>query len=133
MIGGLIIGALLCTPLFLLVRNKRFWENAHPVEATVIGMDQANGTRSRRKKTYRPVYRYTLADGQTFTASPSFFTDRDSVREKQKGSVETILVHNTDPTKICMTDYSLLPLYIFAIPLGCIGMLVLIAAFIYAF
>ncbi len=118
-----IFGSALIAPLATLFYRRRMWE-AHgvPTQGTIVGVQK-----SARKRRYRPVYAYSF-HGRDYQSAPGFYTDRDSVRDKAKGSIETILVHREQPLKIRMQNFSYKPLYIATAPFAVIGALLWLAA-----
>ncbi len=89
---GFFIGALVCLGIGgLILGNTVYWRvHALRAQGTVIGVIANGGT-------YTPVYRYTLADGQSQVAKSD--TGSSWVRGKETGRVVPLMISAHNPTE----------------------------------
>ena len=91
---GFFIGALFCLGIGGLILGNSLYRRVHAQRAqgTIIGVI-ANGN------TYTPVYRYTLADGQSHIAKSD--TSSGWVRGKETGRVVPLMIAPHNPEQAC--------------------------------
>jgi hypothetical protein len=89
---GFFIGALVCLGIGgLILGNSMYWRvHALRVQGTVIGVIAGGGM-------YTPVYRYTLADGQSHVAKSD--TSSGWVRGKETGRVVPLMISAHNPAE----------------------------------
>jgi hypothetical protein len=89
---GFFIGAVVCLGIGgLILGNSVYWRvHALRAQGTVIGVIANGGT-------YTPVYRYTLADGQSHVAKSD--TGSGWVRGKETGRVVPLMISAHNPTE----------------------------------
>jgi hypothetical protein len=89
---GFFIGAVVCLGIGgLILGNSVYWRvHALRAQGTVIGVIANGGT-------YTPVYRYTLADGQSHVAKSD--TGSGWVRGKETGRVVPLMISAHNPTQ----------------------------------
>jgi len=108
---GFFIGALVCLGIGgLILGNTVYWRvHALRAQGTVIGVIASGGT-------YTPVYRYTLADGQSHVARSD--TGSGWVRGKETGRVVPLMISAHNPTQAREAGGYLLDLVglVFAVP-----------------
>jgi hypothetical protein len=108
---GFFIGALVCLAIGgLMLGNSMYWRlHALRAPGTVIGVI-ASGV------TYTPVYRYTLADGQSHVAKSD--TGSGWVRGKETGRVVPLMISAHNPTQAREASSYLLDLIgiVFVVP-----------------
>src|SRR5579863_4650848 len=88
---GLFLGALFCLGLGgLLLGNALYWRvHALRASGTIIGVVDRGGT-------YTPVYRYTLANGESHEAQSD--SSSSTIRGKETGRVVPLLISLHNPT-----------------------------------
>jgi hypothetical protein len=108
---GFFIGAVVCLGIGgLILGNSVYWRvHALRAQGTVIGVIANGGT-------YTPVYRYTLADGQSHVAKSD--TGSSVVRGKETGRVVPLMISAHNPTQARAAGGYLLDLIglVFALP-----------------
>ena len=108
---GFFIGAVVCLGIGgLILGNTVYWRvHALRAQGTVIGVIANGGT-------YTPVYRYTLADGQSHVARSD--TGSGWVRGKETGRVVPLMISAHNPTQAREAGGYLLDLVglVFAVP-----------------
>jgi hypothetical protein len=108
---GFFIGAVICLGIGgLILGNSIYWRvHALRAQGTVIGVIANGGT-------YTPVYRYTLADGQSHVAKSD--TGSGWVRGKETGRVVPLMISAHNPTQAREARSYLLDLIglVFALP-----------------
>jgi hypothetical protein len=89
---GFFIGAVVCLGIGgLILGNSVYWRvHALRAQGTVIGVIANGGT-------YTPVYRYTLADGQSHVAKSD--TGSSLVRGKETGRIVPLMISAHNPTQ----------------------------------